>query len=106
MIAVGIILCCIIDNDWLSTVTNLVADRGLNLEFAAGLESKGDLVAHGTGDPSMFSDAGHGSEAKTCRAAHDLKDAWYGVDPGYGIEIVSKGLLHVGFPDQKLARIL
>ncbi len=96
MVTEGLILRGVINDDVLAAVAELITDGGLYLEFAARMETERDLVTHGTGDPTMLGHSRHRGEAQPRRAAHDLKDLRDGVDLGYGIQIILKGILQEG----------
>ena len=66
---------------------DLVADRGLDLQFAAGLEPEADVVEHAAGDPAVLGDAGDGRKAHAGRAADDVENRRHGIDPAHRIDV-------------------
>ena len=66
--------------DRLAAGADLVADGGLDLQLAAGLQAEIDLVAHLAGDPAVLGDPRHGGEAHAGGAAHDLEDGRHRID--------------------------
>ena len=64
----------VVDDDALSAVPDLAADRGRDLELAARLQAEVDLVAHGARDPPRVGDSCDGCEAHAGGAAHDFQN--------------------------------
>jgi hypothetical protein len=81
-----------VDNDSPVGLSDLIADGRLDLQFASGLKSEGDIVAHAACDPSVPSDAGNCCKSHARRPAHDIKDGGnrrYAADGPYvGCEIL------------------
>jgi hypothetical protein len=61
-------------------LADLVADRGLDLQLAAGLEAELNVVTDGAGDPPILGDPGYGGKAHPRNAAHDFKDGGHSID--------------------------
>ena len=78
--AENFILRDIIDDHKLAAVADLIANRGLNLQFTARLETERDLIAYSAGDPTIFGYPRHRRETQTRGAAHDFKNRRHGVD--------------------------
>ncbi len=81
MAAEGLVRRDVVDDHRPAALPDLVADRGLDLELAAGLEPELDLVAHLAGDPAVLADPRHRGKAHAGRAAHDLENRGHDVDP-------------------------
>ncbi len=73
---------------------DFVANRRFELEFTSGFQAEGDLVARRTANPMVLSNAGDGSKAHTGRTAHNLKDAGYGIDTLYRVDVRRKIVHH------------
>jgi hypothetical protein len=86
----------VINHNQATTLTNLVTDRRLDLEFTAGFEPERYFVADGAGHPAVLGDAGHSSETKAGGAAHHLENFRNGINPANRREVVRNGLVQVG----------
>ena len=80
MAAIDVVLGDVIDDDAPAGLTNFVADRGLNLQFAAGLEAKVYLVEHRTGDPPTLGHPSDRGKTHARRVADDLQNRRHGFD--------------------------
>ncbi len=74
MVAIGLVLRGVAEHDRLAMAANLVAERGLEHQFAANAQAERDLVADGAGDPAIIGDASDGGEAHAGGPARDLED--------------------------------
>jgi hypothetical protein len=97
MVAVGNVFGGMVDDDRLPRVAYLITDSGLNLEFATRRQAEGNLVTHSARNPTLLSHTRHGREAKTGGAANNLKNVWYGLDPGNGFQVEGEVILCEGF---------
>jgi hypothetical protein len=64
-----------------------MADRGFDLEFAAGLKAKADTVADATSDPALRCDPRGRGEPHARGGANDLKDCRHRFDASNGGDI-------------------
>src|ERR1700722_13331911 len=63
-----------VDYHRLPALPDLMANRGLDLEFAAWLQPKVNVVAHAASNPSILGDACDGGKPHARRATHDVED--------------------------------
>jgi len=82
MIAEMFVLSDVIDNAGSAAITNLVADRRLNVELAAWQKSERNFVADSAGDPTIPRHSRHSREAHSGGAADDFQNGRNGVDLG------------------------
>ena len=94
MTAKRLVLRDVIDDDGLTRLPDLVADRGGDLQFAAGLEPEIDGVLDRAGDPAILGDPGDGGKTHSGGAANDLQDAWNRIHRLDGINIALKIARH------------
>ena len=80
MTAVNLILGHIINDDALAALTDFMADRCLDLEFAARFEPEVNLVEHRAGDPAPLCHPRDGGETHPGCMADDLKDVRNGLN--------------------------
>ena len=52
----------VVDDNGLAVLADLVADRGLDFQLAAGLQAEGDVVANAARNPAVFRDTRNGCE--------------------------------------------
>ena len=76
----------------LAALPYLVADRGLQYQFATRLQPEFDVVLHRAGDPARISDPGHGGEAHAGDVGDRLEDGGHGVDAADGRHVAGDGL--------------
>ena len=74
MLAEHLVLGDVVDHDRVARLAHLVADRGLDLEFAAGLQPERDLVVDRKADPALRRHARDRREAHAGDAAHHVQD--------------------------------
>jgi hypothetical protein len=84
----------VVDDDRLTALPDLVADRRLDLEFAPGLEPKLNFVEHRAGDPAILRHPGDRGEAHAGRAAHDLENLRDRIDARDRGDVFSNGPCH------------
>jgi hypothetical protein len=97
MMAVGLILGHVVDHDLCPCLPDLMTDRGLELESAAGSEAEFDVGAHRACDPALLSHLGrHGRKAHAGSAAGNFQDSWHSLDTVNGAKIRLKVSRHVG----------
>ena len=88
----GAVLGDMIDHHQLAAGTDLVADGGLDLQFAAGLEAEGDIVLHRAAHPAIVGDPGDGGKAHAGGAADHFQNRVHCRNRGdgvqFGLEIV------------------
>lgn len=82
MIAELFVLGDVIDNHRSADITNLVADRCLNVELASRQESEGNFVTNGASNPAVFRHSCHCRETHSGGATDDLQNGRNSVDPG------------------------
>lgn len=75
VVAVGRVLIDVVDDHELAAVPNLAAEGCCDLELAAGLEAKRDLVTNGTGDPAIGRHPRHGCKSELRGPADDFQEA-------------------------------
>jgi hypothetical protein len=80
MAAEGFVLGHVVDDDGLPGLADLVADRSLDLQLAAGLKSELNIVTDGACDPAILGHPGNGGKPHPGTAAHDFKDGRHGVN--------------------------
>ena len=80
MIAEMFILSDVIDNNGPAVITNLVADRRLNVELASWQESKSNFVTNGASNPTLFRHSCHSRKTHSGSAADDFQNGRNGVD--------------------------
>ena len=95
MIAEMFVLSDVIDNDGSAAITNFVADRRLNVEFAARQEAEGNFVTNGASDPTIPRDSRNGREAHSGGAADDFQNGGNRVDPGNCGNVGRQGRIEV-----------
>jgi hypothetical protein len=76
------------------------------LQFATRLEAKLDLIANGASYPTVLSNSGDGGKPQTRGAANDLQNIWYGVNPGYRLQIAGKNVFHYTCPSPGIQLII
>ena len=74
VLAEHLVLGDVVDHHRVARLPHLVADRGLDLELAAGLQPERDLVVDGKAHPALRRDARDRREAHAGDAAHDVED--------------------------------
>ena len=82
---------------------DLVADGGLDLELAAGLQAEVDLVAHRAGDPAVLGDARDRGKAHAGGAADDVEDGRNRVDAADRVDVVLEVVRHAAGRSQREA---
>ncbi len=87
MLAVERVLGDVIDRHRLAALAYLVADGGLDLELAAGLQAEPDFVVHRAADPPLFGDARDRGEPHAGDPADDIQDGRDGIDGADGIDV-------------------
>jgi hypothetical protein len=90
----NLILGDMVDDHGLVRLPGLVADRGLDLQFAAGLQAEIDIVAHRAANPTLVGDAGDRSEPHPGGTAHDFQNARHGVDTLHGGDVIREIGIH------------
>jgi len=78
----------IVDNDRLEALPDFMANRGVDLQFAAGRQTEVDLVQYATGNPTVLGDSGHGGESHAGYAAYNIKDC--------GDRLYAADAVHIG----------
>ena len=96
MAGVNGVLGHMVDDNRLSALTDLVAKRGLDLQFAAGLQSEVDIVADAARDPTVFGHARNRSKTHPRRSAHNAKNRRDRLDAADGGYILIENLVHTG----------
>ena len=76
-----------IDDNRFTALTNLVTDRGLDLEFAARLQTEMNVVENAASYPAILRDPGHGGKSHPGGPAHNIENSWNTVDVAYGIDV-------------------
>ena len=94
MPTIGRVLGDVVDDYGVSAASDLVADRGLDLQLSARLQPKLDLVAHRTDDPARFRDPRDSGEAHPCHPAYDVEDFGNRADACDGRDIGCKLFRH------------
>src|SRR3954452_1173847 len=74
MLAVAGIFADIVDDNSLTALPNLMADRGLDLELVTGLQPERKFVTRGTCDPPVLGDARNGRKPHTGGPADHVED--------------------------------
>jgi hypothetical protein len=74
MVAIGVVLRGVAEDDGLAVAANLVAQRGSEHQFAANAQAERDLVADGAGHPAILGDASDRGEAHAGGPASDLEN--------------------------------
>ncbi|MGY4326253.1 hypothetical protein ACVWWG_000667 [Bradyrhizobium sp. LB7.2] len=74
MLEVPGILADILDDDRLTALPDLMADRGLDLELVTGFQPERKFVTRGTGDPPVLRDAGNGRKSHAGGPADHVQD--------------------------------
>ena len=85
-----------VDDDRLAALPDFVANRALDLEFPARLQSEIDVVAHAAGDPAILGDPGDRGEAHPGRATHDVEDRRDRLDGADSGNILCERFAHRG----------
>jgi hypothetical protein len=76
------------EDDRLAVLADFIAQRGFELEIAAGLQPEIEPVEHGAGRPAHFGHACDRGEAHAGDLGDGPEDARHGVDPLDRCEIV------------------
>ena len=84
-----------VDDHELTALANLVAERGLDLKLAAGLQAEIDLVTHRARDPVILGNPGDRREPHAGGPADHFQDGRNHVDPGDRRQIVVEECVHV-----------
>ena len=87
MAAKNLVFCDVIDHDGFVALPDFVTDRGLDLQFSAGLEAERDFVANRATNPSSFRNPCDGGKAHSGGTAYNLKNTRNGVDTLNGSDI-------------------
>ena len=74
VLAEHLVLGDVVDHHRIARLAHLMADRGVDLELAAGLEPERDLVVDGEANPALRRDARDRSEPHAGDAAHHVQD--------------------------------
>src|SRR3954454_20520152 len=74
MRAVRRIFADIVDDNSLTALPDLMADRGLDLELVTGLQPERKFVTRGTCDPAVLGDAGNGRKPHAGGPADHVED--------------------------------
>ena len=74
----------VVDNYRLAVLTDVVADRCLDLQFAARLQAKGNVVPHAAGNPAIFCDPGDCRKSHAGGLADNFENGGNGIDPRDG----------------------
>src|SRR5271169_1674146 len=87
MPAIDLILGDVIDDDSFVTLPDFVADGRFDLQLAARMETKRDLIADAARDPAVLGNSRDGSESHTGRPAHHFEDRRHRYDAADGVNI-------------------
>ena len=87
MAAIGLVLGDMVDDDRLTAFADFMANRGFDLQLAAGLQAEIDVVQNPAGDPAFAGDPGDRGKPHACGAADDIEDGWHGIDARNGIDV-------------------
>ena len=74
MIAEGAVGLYVIDDDGLAVLSDLVADRGFEPQFAAFFQTEVDVVTNRAAHPLLRRDAGDGNEAHARHPGDDIQN--------------------------------
>src|ERR1700722_1622659 len=85
-----------VDDDRLAALPDLVANRALDLEFAARLQSEADVITDAASDPAIFGDARDCGKAHARHAAHDVEDRRDRLDAADGGYVSLERFAHMG----------
>jgi hypothetical protein len=83
-----------VDDDGFTALPDFVADRGFDVQFAAGLQSEADLIEDGAANPALIGDPRDGCKAHSGRSAYDLENARHRDDTLNGSDIGCKIFHH------------
>jgi hypothetical protein len=85
-----------VDYDRLPALPNFVANRRLNLKFAARLQAKCNIVAHATGNPAFLSNPCNGGKPHSGCPTDYVQNGWYRCNTLYGRNVLGELLVSDG----------